>query len=219
MAGYDDDTHEVMRALLREKLAPVPATGFAVAPSLEQLHRISAVTGETLAGETIKTVYPQYRRAGRLLLSAHHGRPERARRVARYARHLTVAREIHAVAGADLDQGAVAGNRPGSTGPVRWPSKRVMQAAAATAGHCSGRTCRKSKTPAACIRPMPGWRTAMPEYLPQRRAGAAAGARSLGAGRRHAAAAERGGPPAGRGRQAPLDARQVPRLMARISSR
>jgi ATP-dependent RNA helicase SUPV3L1/SUV3 len=32
---------------MKEKLAPVPATGFAVAPSLEQLHRISSVTGET----------------------------------------------------------------------------------------------------------------------------------------------------------------------------
>jgi ATP-dependent RNA helicase SUPV3L1/SUV3 len=47
VAGYDDDTHEVMRSLLKEKIPPVPATGFAVAPSLEQLHRIAAVTGET----------------------------------------------------------------------------------------------------------------------------------------------------------------------------
>jgi ATP-dependent RNA helicase SUPV3L1/SUV3 len=47
VAGYDDDTHQVMRSLMKEKIAPVPATGFAVAPSLEQLHRISAVTGET----------------------------------------------------------------------------------------------------------------------------------------------------------------------------
>ncbi|MGJ9419164.1 helicase-related protein [Massilia sp. CMS3.1] len=47
VAGYDDDTHEVMRALMKEKIAPVPATGFAVAPSLEQLHRISSVTRET----------------------------------------------------------------------------------------------------------------------------------------------------------------------------
>lgn len=46
VAGYDDDTHEIMRALLKEKVPPVPATGFAVAPSLEQLHRIAAVTGE-----------------------------------------------------------------------------------------------------------------------------------------------------------------------------
>jgi ATP-dependent RNA helicase SUPV3L1/SUV3 len=47
VAGYDDDTHQVMRALMKEKIPPVPATGFAVAPSLEQLHRISSVTGET----------------------------------------------------------------------------------------------------------------------------------------------------------------------------
>jgi ATP-dependent RNA helicase SUPV3L1/SUV3 len=47
VAGYDDDTHEVMRALMKEKIPPVPASGFAVAPSLEQLHRISSVTGET----------------------------------------------------------------------------------------------------------------------------------------------------------------------------
>jgi ATP-dependent RNA helicase SUPV3L1/SUV3 len=47
VAGYDDDTHDIMRSLLKEKIPPVPATGFAVAPSLEQLHRISSVTGET----------------------------------------------------------------------------------------------------------------------------------------------------------------------------
>ena len=47
VAGYDDDTHDVLRALMKEKIAPVKATGFAVAPSLEQLHRIASVTGET----------------------------------------------------------------------------------------------------------------------------------------------------------------------------
>lgn len=47
VAGYDEDTHQVMRALMKEKIPPVAATGFAVAPSLEQLHRISSVTGET----------------------------------------------------------------------------------------------------------------------------------------------------------------------------
>ena len=46
VAGFDDDTHEVMRALLKEKLAPLAASGFAVAPSIEHLHRISAVTNE-----------------------------------------------------------------------------------------------------------------------------------------------------------------------------
>jgi ATP-dependent RNA helicase SUPV3L1/SUV3 len=46
VAGYDEETHQVMRALLKEKLAPVPATNFSVAPTLEHLHRISSVTGE-----------------------------------------------------------------------------------------------------------------------------------------------------------------------------
>jgi ATP-dependent RNA helicase SUPV3L1/SUV3 len=47
VAGYDDETHETMRSLMKEKIPPVRATGFAVAPSIEQLHRISSVTGET----------------------------------------------------------------------------------------------------------------------------------------------------------------------------
>ncbi|HJV87708.1 MAG TPA: helicase-related protein [Noviherbaspirillum sp.] len=46
VAGYDDDTHHVMRALLKEKIPPVAAAGFSVAPTLEHLHRIAAVTGE-----------------------------------------------------------------------------------------------------------------------------------------------------------------------------
>lgn len=46
VAGYDDETHQVMRSLLKEKMSPVPATGFSVAPTLEHLHRISSVTGE-----------------------------------------------------------------------------------------------------------------------------------------------------------------------------
>lgn len=46
VAGYDDDTHHVVRSLLKEKIPPVPATGFSVAPSLHHLHRIAAVTGE-----------------------------------------------------------------------------------------------------------------------------------------------------------------------------
>jgi ATP-dependent RNA helicase SUPV3L1/SUV3 len=32
VAGYDDDTHEIMRSLMKEKIPPVPASGFAVAP-------------------------------------------------------------------------------------------------------------------------------------------------------------------------------------------
>jgi ATP-dependent RNA helicase SUPV3L1/SUV3 len=54
VAGYDDDTHEVMRALMKEKIPPVRANGFAVAPSLEQLHRISSVTGETSLVKLLK---------------------------------------------------------------------------------------------------------------------------------------------------------------------
>ena len=54
VAGFDDDTHEVMRALLKEKLAPLNASGFSVAPSLEQLHRIAAVTGESALAKLLK---------------------------------------------------------------------------------------------------------------------------------------------------------------------
>lgn len=54
VAGYDDDTHEVMRALLREKLAPLNASGFAVAPSIEHLHRIANVTRETSLVKLLK---------------------------------------------------------------------------------------------------------------------------------------------------------------------
>lgn len=54
VAGYDDETHEIMRQLMKEKLPPVPATGFAVAPSLEQLHRIASVTGETSLVKLLK---------------------------------------------------------------------------------------------------------------------------------------------------------------------
>jgi ATP-dependent RNA helicase SUPV3L1/SUV3 len=54
VAGYDDETHEVMRALLKEKIPPLSATGFSVAPSLEHLHRISAITGETSLAKLLK---------------------------------------------------------------------------------------------------------------------------------------------------------------------
>ncbi len=54
VAGYDDDTHDVMRALLKEKLAPLSATGFSVAPSIEHLDRIAAVTGETSLAKLLK---------------------------------------------------------------------------------------------------------------------------------------------------------------------
>jgi ATP-dependent RNA helicase SUPV3L1/SUV3 len=54
VAGYDDETHEVMRALLKEKLAPLSTSGFAVAPSIENLHRIAAVTNETSLVKLLK---------------------------------------------------------------------------------------------------------------------------------------------------------------------
>jgi ATP-dependent RNA helicase SUPV3L1/SUV3 len=54
VAGYDDDTHEIIRSLMKEKIPPVKASGFAVAPSIEQLHRISAVTGETSLVKLLK---------------------------------------------------------------------------------------------------------------------------------------------------------------------
>jgi ATP-dependent RNA helicase SUPV3L1/SUV3 len=46
VAGYDDETHHVMRSLLKEKIPAVATAGFSVAPSVEHLHRISSVTGE-----------------------------------------------------------------------------------------------------------------------------------------------------------------------------
>jgi ATP-dependent RNA helicase SUPV3L1/SUV3 len=54
VAGYDDETHEVMRSLLKEKIPPLAASGFAVAPSIEQLHRIAAVTGESSLVKLLK---------------------------------------------------------------------------------------------------------------------------------------------------------------------
>ena len=46
-SAEDDVSEGEFYALMKEKIPPVAATGFAVAPSLEQLHRIAAVTGET----------------------------------------------------------------------------------------------------------------------------------------------------------------------------
>ncbi len=54
VAGYDADTHEVMRSLLKEKPVPLNTSGFAVAPTLEHLHRIAAVTGETSLAKLLK---------------------------------------------------------------------------------------------------------------------------------------------------------------------
>lgn len=46
VAGFDDETHWVIKSLLREKVPPVPPLGFSVAPTLEHLNRITSVTGE-----------------------------------------------------------------------------------------------------------------------------------------------------------------------------
>lgn len=46
VAGYDEQTHYVIRSLLQEKVPPVPPLGFSVAPTLEHLNRIASVTEE-----------------------------------------------------------------------------------------------------------------------------------------------------------------------------
>lgn len=54
VAGYDHETHEVIRALLREKIEPLPVRGFYVAPTLEHLSKISDVTGEASLTKLLK---------------------------------------------------------------------------------------------------------------------------------------------------------------------
>lgn len=54
VAGYDADSHEVMRSLLKEKPVPLNTSGFAVAPTLEHLHRIAAVTQESALAKLLK---------------------------------------------------------------------------------------------------------------------------------------------------------------------
>ncbi|TWI70226.1 ATP-dependent RNA helicase SUPV3L1/SUV3 [Pseudoduganella lurida] len=54
VAGFDGESHEVMRSLLKEKPVPLNTTGFAVAPTLEHLHRIAAVTRETSLARLLK---------------------------------------------------------------------------------------------------------------------------------------------------------------------
>jgi ATP-dependent RNA helicase SUPV3L1/SUV3 len=54
VAGFDDDTHQVMRSLLKEKAAPLNTSGFSVAPTLEHLHRIASVTSETSLAKLLK---------------------------------------------------------------------------------------------------------------------------------------------------------------------
>ena len=54
VAGYDDETHYVIRALLKEKVPPVSSLGFSVAPTLEHLNRITSVTGEQSLAKLLK---------------------------------------------------------------------------------------------------------------------------------------------------------------------
>jgi len=54
VAGYDDYTHEVIRSLMKEKYLPLAVKGFSVAPTLEHLHRISAVTKEQSLSRLLK---------------------------------------------------------------------------------------------------------------------------------------------------------------------
>jgi len=54
VAGYDNETHNVVRSLLKEKPVPLKTTGFAVAPTLEHLHRISSVTNEHALAKLLK---------------------------------------------------------------------------------------------------------------------------------------------------------------------
>ncbi|MES2832114.1 MAG: helicase-related protein [Pseudomonadota bacterium] len=54
VAGYDDYTHEVIRSLMKEKYLPLATSGFSVAPTLEHLHRISAVTKEQTLSRLLK---------------------------------------------------------------------------------------------------------------------------------------------------------------------
>ncbi|WP_269531603.1 helicase-related protein [Chitinimonas sp. BJYL2] len=47
VAGIDAQTHKTIAALLRQKLEPLPDTGFFVAPNLEYLKQISEASGQT----------------------------------------------------------------------------------------------------------------------------------------------------------------------------
>ncbi|GGP23849.1 helicase-related protein [Silvimonas iriomotensis] len=46
VAGLDASTHKIIATLLRQKIEPLPATGFFVAPNLDYLQQISAASGQ-----------------------------------------------------------------------------------------------------------------------------------------------------------------------------
>jgi ATP-dependent RNA helicase SUPV3L1/SUV3 len=54
VAGFDEETHRVLRSLMQEKVPQVPDTGFLVAPTLEHLTRISQVTGDKSLANLLK---------------------------------------------------------------------------------------------------------------------------------------------------------------------
>lgn len=54
VAGFDDKTHSVLRALMKEKVPMVPTTGFLVAPTLDHLVSISRATGEVSLANLLK---------------------------------------------------------------------------------------------------------------------------------------------------------------------
>jgi ATP-dependent RNA helicase SUPV3L1/SUV3 len=54
VAGFDDATHEVVRALLREKLPPLPTSDFAVAPTMDHLAAIARITGENSLAQALR---------------------------------------------------------------------------------------------------------------------------------------------------------------------
>jgi ATP-dependent RNA helicase SUPV3L1/SUV3 len=188
VAGYDEDTHEVMRALLKEKLAPVPASGFSVAPTLEHLHRIAAVTRETSLA-AVQALRAQHRCAGRLLLSAHYRGTIGAGALAGHAAadHF---REVHAVAGAHRQPCADAAAGLGRLGPgigeeagdeARSRPARTWPDDAAGGGR---------PVPAVFGLCLAGISDA--RILPQHRGSAVAGAHCFRAGGRDAAGAECG---------------------------
>jgi ATP-dependent RNA helicase SUPV3L1/SUV3 len=47
VAGLDAKTHQMIAELLKQKIEPLPATGFFVSPNLDYLQQISGATGET----------------------------------------------------------------------------------------------------------------------------------------------------------------------------
>jgi superfamily II DNA/RNA helicase len=189
VAGYDDDTHEVMRSLMKEKIPPVPATGFAVAPSLEQLHRIASVTGETSLVKLLRRFVHNIdvpdgfstRASRKNRTNAPSGSTPSTCRWPKSSRCRWCRSRPGADPGKRLEPlGAVAGE------------EKDQQAAAASAGTVlaepAGSRRHLPHVLGLCLAGLPD-----AGLFPQHRAGPAAGARGVGAGGFAAAAAECGG--------------------------